>query len=720
MAQITLSGKLSDVTGQSIDDVSRVSVKASNAIPTSSGVTTSRPRDIPVASNGNFNITLETGVKAWIFVEGDGWSDSVPVLAASGMTELWQAIVNALPSTMTGDLLQAIANALDTLRNAEDLVKFDHGPVSSSVTSLTQLDIGSHGVASTTIANNLGLPFTQGTLLVSRINTGKTIIGIANSAGVQSHEMWVTSINSGEIAPWNKVFPVVGDSMFHGVIPSNTQSIIELADGEWGSASTTTANQIGLPGTLGTLKILPIANGKTLMFVAQASGAQKSALFISSISGGVVAPWTEVGAGGGGTTVVSGGGEPGLKTVGMTLTAGSALDGEAGRVRVLAQLTAPVTRWRIHIESRRMVFSTMRDFTLGDVSVGKHDGNGLISGTTLLKSGNATIAGSGEWVSRWLTNDLSQETLIDLTVSGSNLYSYQAAAWRLDGTTWKQETNIPVAVWLEVETYQQTPVVAMIGDSTGAGQGADRPVHESALHIAGRNHGFIPMNMSYPGSTMESMTDPEHHIYKRWEHLAKPDSVIIQAGSNDIHGGTSTNVLRQRLDALSNLALDFSPVVLGATVKARYPNSGTYQTALATHNAYVKTQPAGIRGFLDFYQALSPNGTVAAGDAADAAHLTTAGHTKMANAFDTVDVSRPRTITEDYLSSVESAGRSAVDQVEAKRQEALSDATAAKAEINAAKLTALNGALTTDASGAAFASGDIYIDVMTGIVYRKD
>lgn len=51
---------------------------------------------------------------------------------------------------------------------------------------------------------------------------------------------------------------------------------------------------------------------------------------------------------------------------------------------------------------------------------------------------------------------------------------------------------------------------------------------------------------------------------------------------------------------------------------------------------------------------------------------------------------------------------------------AAQQATDAANEVNAAKLTAFNGALTTDASGAAFATGDIYIDVTTGIIYRKD
>ncbi|AMJ43695.1 hypothetical protein [Corynebacterium stationis] len=41
-------------------------------------------------------------------------------------------------------------------------------------------------------------------------------------------------------------------------------------------------------------------------------------------------------------------------------------------------------------------------------------------------------------------------------------------------------------------------------------------------------------------------------------------------------------------------------------------------------------------------------------------------------------------------------------------------------EVLAAKLTAFDGALTTDATGAAFAPGTLYMDVNTGIIYRKD
>ena len=140
---------------------------------------------------------------------------------------------------------------------------------------------------------------------------------------------------------------------------------------------------------------------------------------------------------------------------------------------------------------------------------------------------------------------------------------------------------------------------------------------------------------------MQSMNDYDLHIFQRWAHLDKPDSVILQSGSNDIHGCASASELQTRFVDLMETAKRISPVVIGATVKARYPNSGEHQTTLNAHNAFVKTRTNGNRDYIDFYQALSPSGTVAAPDAADAAHLTTSGHQKLATAFDNVTVSRP-------------------------------------------------------------------------------
>ena len=550
-----LTGNLTDVTNQAPSTVVSITVKAPSVrLGTGNGLIVSSPAEVAFNHDtGALTLTGITGGLSWLVIEGNGWSDTVALSVAGGMTTLVEAVANAIGTPGMVDyvkLMAALSGAVDGVAQdavdaAAESIMFDQGPAPIDVTDINDLAIGSHGIPSTTIANNLGLPFTQGTLLVSRIATGKTVIGIANKAGFQEHEIWVTSVSGGTTAPWTKVYP--------------------SADSD-----------------------------------------------------------------------------PGLKTVGVALTAGSTLGGDAGRYRVLAQVTAPVTRWRVHFECRRMIYETTRDFTLGTVQVGDHTGNGTIANVETLKSGNSTISGNREWVSKWIDRDLDEEVLIDFQASGSSLMTFNAPAFKLNGSTWDTSKSVPLAVWIEVETYQQTPVVAMIGDSTGAGQGADRPVHDSALHIAARKHKFIPMNYSYPGSGLNTMANGDMHIYKRWENLAKPDSVVIQAGSNNIHGGVSLSEIQGYLEDVVNMARDnISPVVLGSTVKARYPDSGEHQTTLNEYNAWVKTQPDGTRGYLDFYQAISPNGTVEAADAADAAHLSTSGHAKGASAFDSVDVSRP-------------------------------------------------------------------------------
>ena len=338
---------------------------------------------------------------------------------------------------------------------------------------------------------------------------------------------------------------------------------------------------------------------------------------------------------------LSSGGSPGLKTSAMTLTAHSLLDGVPGRYRILAQVTAPVTRFRIHIESRRMVSETTRDFTLNNVYIGRHVGNGIVTDLKTLKTGSTNISGTSEWVSDWIKYDLTSEVLVDFDVSGSNLLKYYAGGYVYEAGAWKPTTIVSAAVWLELETYSETPVVAMIGDSTGAGQGAEWAIHESALHMAARKHHFIPMNYSYPGSSMGSMNNIEHHIYKRWAGLSKPDSVIIQAGSNDIHAGNPIDELKTRFRNISKLAEGISPVVIATTVKARYPDSGDFQGTLDEYNQWIRTQPYESRDYLDFYQAVSPNGGTLLADKADAAHLNTSGHSKMASVFDNTTTSRP-------------------------------------------------------------------------------
>lgn len=96
MATVTLAGDLVDLTGRSVEEITNVIVKAAYATPAPGGVTTTQPRAVE-HDRGRVSIQAQEGVRGWLHIDGDGWSDSIPFVAAAGMTQLWEAVANALP-----------------------------------------------------------------------------------------------------------------------------------------------------------------------------------------------------------------------------------------------------------------------------------------------------------------------------------------------------------------------------------------------------------------------------------------------------------------------------------------------------------------------------------------------------------------------------------------------------------------------------------------------
>lgn len=97
---ISLTGRLADVMSQPVDSINNVTVKAPSYRP-GPGVelTTSQPTSVQLSGDGAISVNVVEGV-GWIYVDGDGWSDSIRFVAAEGMTTLWEAVVNALPITI--------------------------------------------------------------------------------------------------------------------------------------------------------------------------------------------------------------------------------------------------------------------------------------------------------------------------------------------------------------------------------------------------------------------------------------------------------------------------------------------------------------------------------------------------------------------------------------------------------------------------------------------
>lgn len=636
----TLTGKIIDVTSRPPDSISSITVKAPSArIGSGTDVIVSSPAGVTFdKTTGDITISGLTGGLSWLYIEGDGWSDSIALSVAEGMIALVEAVANAVGIPGLADYIRLLAEletridgiAQDAVDRAAESIRWFKGFIDDTHTTMADVPVGLWGISAQTHAVRLGLPADFGTLQVMTMGSSRAAFFIGRTIGLY------INMSQGDVwGEWHQ--PWAKDKWFNGAITDAHQTMNDVSVGVWNIPARTHAVRLGLPMDYGSLQVMQIGLSKTAFFIGQSTG-----FWINSSNGDVWGEWQRpTGSGGSG----GGGGAAGLKTVGMALTAGSLLDGVAGRYRVLTQVTAPVVRWRLHVESHRMLSNTTSAFTLGDVYIGSHSGNGAMTGQQQIKSGNLSVPADGEWASPWLDASLlANETLIDLNLTGSELYWSQATSWVYENGSWVSSKNSPASIWVELETFDQVPVVGMIGDSTGGGQGADRPVFDSALYIAARKDKFIPMAYTYPGSSMQSINDYGFHLFQRWAHLDKPDSVIIQSGSNDIHTGASTAELQTRFADLVETAEMISPVVIGATVKARYPDSGEHQTTLNAHNAFVKTRANGNRDYLDFYQAVSPTGTVAAADAADAAHLSTSGHQKLATAFDTVTVSRPAVI----------------------------------------------------------------------------
>ena len=118
MAEIALEGTLADVTSRPVSEVTTVTAKAARPTPVAGGLITTEPVNVFYSSEtGKIMLTLTAGVKSWLYLDGDGWSDSVPVIAAEGMTQLWEAVVNGLhlPSDI-GDYLgikDAVSKSLE-------------------------------------------------------------------------------------------------------------------------------------------------------------------------------------------------------------------------------------------------------------------------------------------------------------------------------------------------------------------------------------------------------------------------------------------------------------------------------------------------------------------------------------------------------------------------------------------------------------------------------
>lgn len=574
-----------------------------------------------------------------------------------------------------------------------------HGVIPPDTASLDDLEDGVWSVASAAVSTTLGIPGgALGSLYLATIVNGRTAMLVTDIAGVLAN-----SSSGGEWGAWSmigdgemtealerkadkdhdhlsadisdktvSVGPTSGANKvlaldYQGKMRIDTASVTlerdvaskgyvdnmdwrrgtvglsetldTLAQGSWGVANGTVASNLGLPVNYGALTIQYVNNSKTALFVATTGE-----VYTAVKNSGTWGTFEKIGDSGlpGGTADSA---PVGLKTVPIAVTsgAGSATAPATATFRSLTHFGAPITRWRLHITNTHPLSGgDYGGMTLGPISVAPHTGDGQMGTARTILDEPVVITGTEEWVSDWITGiDFQAEHLIEYAYDAPSAPGTLGAGWQIVGGTPTQVNRLGLWVWLEAETYEQTPVVAMIGDSTGGGHGSIAPIHDAALSIAGRKQGFLPVLYTNSGDTLAGNISVEDRNFAKWSGFATPDSVIVQAGSNDVHSGATVDELKSRFEGAAEVARQLAPVVFAATIKPRYPSHAEYDVNRAAYNDWLYTQPAGIRAVIDFSDAIAPGGEVPAEYNDDAAHLNSSGHHKMAEAF-TFPICRPR------------------------------------------------------------------------------
>lgn len=110
---VTLTGKITDVTGRTSKSISSITVKAPSArIGGGSDIIVTSPAVVTFdKTTGELTLSgLHVGL-SWLYVEGDGWSDSIPLAVAEGFQLILEAVANASGVPGIADYVAMIRNS---------------------------------------------------------------------------------------------------------------------------------------------------------------------------------------------------------------------------------------------------------------------------------------------------------------------------------------------------------------------------------------------------------------------------------------------------------------------------------------------------------------------------------------------------------------------------------------------------------------------------------
>lgn len=727
---ITLSGKLADITTAPVEDITRVTVKAPFYRPGPAGqLTTTTPVPVELSATGEFTITVTEGI-GWLYIEGDSWSDSVRFVASAGMTKFWEAVLNAMPlPTQMLEYLGIKERFEDMLADAVDAVpttvRWDKGRVNqATIGTLENAPVGFTEVWSASDAQGLNLPALSNGVLET-FKYGNVITQRFTVFTNGEFQTWVTSYNTGSAPVWEKYAdPAKLQWLKAKALPYGSAD--DLPDGIHTVWSALECQTLGIPAA-GQGIVHTVRFGNIVQQVAEINEAGTWVVLRRRSQAGVWEPWVsqQRSTGGGGTSAPT----AGLKTVPIALTLGGP-EGSgyqvpaSGSYRIHMLNNAPMLRWRLCASNRnpRMGKSTGTKITLTRVTVGEHAGGGKFKAAPKTVYTNLVIPANGDVVyGAWQKDGLADgvehlfgyDYTADKTVNG-----LAGGSWSTTGTasdvapTLKAEWATPIDLWVEVETYSTTPVIAAFGDSLTCGVGATRAVFDSWLNQYCRGVKALPVHYAASGDLAQHWaSDFSAYKWTRWDHTSSPDAVMWALGSNDIGGARTLDELKKDVSAcIEHIKSKWAAGVYATTIAPRNTWADVSDDPMRkNYNTWVRTQPW-AQDVFDFSAAVldTVTGGIKPEFNSDGVHLTTGGYAAAAARI------QPRIVTPPAGDS--EALRAAISQAENAKDVAVFSAT----ETKAAQLSAFSGAFTTgNTPPNGLPEGGLFIDVTTGIIYQK-
>ncbi|ASN38991.1 hypothetical protein CGQ24_08170 [Arthrobacter sp. 7749] len=342
-----------------------------------------------------------------------------------------------------------------------------------------------------------------------------------------------------------------------------------------------------------------------------------------------------------------GGASNGFKSVplSVTLPASSSTTEtiSAASLRFPLKYGAPVHRGALHIQNKNfrgdITYTGAVSFTGVWFGEGSHTTGAFTSAPAQVHGAFTTPANGDAKILPW-SNLLAMEPYKEYLLS----VGYTTAAGQANtlsvGAVWRSTTpgnasalapshtkgkNAPFNFWIEAETFGDTPVIATVASSGGAGSGTTLPILDSSVSIIARREGGLPVHYAHAGSTLAIWDEADHIKWQQWATMARPDAVILALGSNDVFGSsTLAEIQASFLDVAKIITDTQTPNLFLTTIPPR-SFAGDDAKRLA-FNAWMKTLPGGAKDIFDYSAILTgPDGLLNPIYDADGTHANTLG-----------------------------------------------------------------------------------------------